>query len=306
MYASRFIIGLYIPSVTDNNFKTDIKNIGGRKMSAYYASFIIELSGKQKDMQKVFPIIKEKLPYDEIEEDEEIVVSRTSELIYCEDIAKQLALPMMKAAPTLKFSINGVTDTSESAGEYQDFRIEYANSKLNVFYSSWYISMFAANYFDDYEEFCEEYCDENEKPLYTEAQFEKFAEEEWNLVEDCNLPMLQVPLTYSYDPFTDERKMIVESKCCDGLTFVATGRMNTFKNRDAFAQYVAMLGGKVSNSVTPKTNYLVNNDADSSSSKNKKAYELNIPILTEEAFVEKFGSPVYATYDFSDADDWDW
>lgn len=72
-------------------------------------------------------------------------------------------------------------------------------------------------------------------------------------------------------------------------TFVITGAVHRFKNRDAFKAYVEARGGKVAGSVSRKTNYLVNNDAESSSSKNKKAKELGIPILTEDAFIEKFG-----------------
>lgn len=76
---------------------------------------------------------------------------------------------------------------------------------------------------------------------------------------------------------------------CEGLTFVITGDVHQFKNRDDFKAYVEAAGGKVTGSVTSKTNYLVNNDATSTSSKNRKAKELGIPILTEDEFVEQFG-----------------
>ena len=75
---------------------------------------------------------------------------------------------------------------------------------------------------------------------------------------------------------------------CDGLTFVITGDVHYFKNRDAFKTYVESAGGKVTGSVTSKTTYLVNNDAASTSSKNKKAKELGIEILTEDEFVARF------------------
>ena len=76
---------------------------------------------------------------------------------------------------------------------------------------------------------------------------------------------------------------------CDGLTFVITGDVHIFKNRDAFKAYVEANGGKVAGSVSKKTNFLVNNDVTSTSSKNMKARELNIPILSEEDFVAQFG-----------------
>ena len=69
-----------------------------------------------------------------------------------------------------------------------------------------------------------------------------------------------------------------------GKTFVITGKVTTFQNRDAFKEYVERLGGKVSGSVSAKTDYLVNNDVASTSGKNKKAHELGIPIISEEDF----------------------
>ena len=76
---------------------------------------------------------------------------------------------------------------------------------------------------------------------------------------------------------------------CEGLTFVITGDVHLFKNRDEFKTYVERTGGKVTGSVTSKTNYLVNNDINSASSKNKKAKDLGIPIISEDEFVEQFG-----------------
>ena len=75
---------------------------------------------------------------------------------------------------------------------------------------------------------------------------------------------------------------------CAGLTFVITGDVHRFKNRDEFKAYVEANGGKVAGSVSKKTNFLVNNDVTSTSSKNMKARELGIPILSEDDFVEKF------------------
>lgn len=79
-----------------------------------------------------------------------------------------------------------------------------------------------------------------------------------------------------------------EGKCA-GLTFVITGDVHYYKNRDEFKAYVESAGGKVTGSVTSKTDYLVNNDTSSNSSKNRKAKELNIPVISEDEFVERFG-----------------
>ena len=76
---------------------------------------------------------------------------------------------------------------------------------------------------------------------------------------------------------------------CVGQTFVITGDVHQFKNRNEFKAYVEAQGGKVTGSVSKKTTYLVNNDLESASSKNKKAKELGIPIISEDTFVEMFG-----------------
>lgn len=76
---------------------------------------------------------------------------------------------------------------------------------------------------------------------------------------------------------------------CSGLTFVITGDVHHFKNRDAFKTFVESEGGKVAGSVSGKTNYLVNNDVESASSKNKKAKSLGVPIISEDRFLEMFG-----------------
>ena len=70
----------------------------------------------------------------------------------------------------------------------------------------------------------------------------------------------------------------------EGMNFVITGSLVHFGNRSETKELIESLGGKVTGSVTKKTNYLINNDIQSNSSKNKKARELGIPILSEEDF----------------------
>ena len=74
----------------------------------------------------------------------------------------------------------------------------------------------------------------------------------------------------------------------EGLNFVVTGSVNHFANRNEVKEYIEQRGGKVTGSVTSKTNYLINNDIMSNSSKNKKAKELGIEIITEEQFIERW------------------
>lgn len=70
-----------------------------------------------------------------------------------------------------------------------------------------------------------------------------------------------------------------------GVNFVITGSVEHFANRGEVKELIESLGGKVTGSVTSKTNYLINNDVTSTSSKNKKANELGIPIISEEMFL---------------------
>ena len=75
----------------------------------------------------------------------------------------------------------------------------------------------------------------------------------------------------------------------EGMNFVITGSVEHFANRNEVKTVIEARGGKVTGSVTSKTNYLINNDTTSNSSKNKKAKELNIPIISEEDFLQMLG-----------------
>ena len=79
-----------------------------------------------------------------------------------------------------------------------------------------------------------------------------------------------------------------ENQNLAGLSFVVTGTLNSFENRNALKEEIEKRGGKVTGSVTSRTECLINNDVTSSSSKNKKAKELNVPILSEEDFLQKY------------------
>lgn len=72
----------------------------------------------------------------------------------------------------------------------------------------------------------------------------------------------------------------------DGMVFVITGSVDHFENRKALQEVIEAHGGKVTGSVTSKTTYLINNDTTSNSSKNKKAKELEVPIISEEDFIK--------------------
>lgn len=78
----------------------------------------------------------------------------------------------------------------------------------------------------------------------------------------------------------------VKSVKFDSINFVITGKLTNFKNRQELVDKIEAEGGKVQSAVSAKTNYLINNDVNSTSSKNKRAKELNVPIITEEEFME--------------------
>ena len=85
---------------------------------------------------------------------------------------------------------------------------------------------------------------------------------------------------------TIPKETVTKQLIFEGVNFVITGSVKHFANRGEVKELIESLGGKVTGSVTSKTNYLINNDVTSTSSKNKKANELGIPIISEETFLE--------------------
>ena len=88
---------------------------------------------------------------------------------------------------------------------------------------------------------------------------------------------------------TEKKEEVETEQILEGKTFVDTGSLNHFDNRKQLKEEIEQMGGKVTGSVSKKTDYLINNDKMSQSSKNKKAMELDIPILSEEDFLELIG-----------------
>ncbi len=86
----------------------------------------------------------------------------------------------------------------------------------------------------------------------------------------------------------DEAEQAPQGDRCQGKTFVITGDVHHYKNRNELKAYIEGQGGKVTGSVSKSTDYLINNDATSASTKNRKAQQLGIPVITESQFVELF------------------
>lgn len=104
-------------------------------------------------------------------------------------------------------------------------------------------------------------------------------------------------LNYNYTDIDNVVKMITfkkpeqverQEKSLNDIIIVITGKLNKFKNRDALKIEIEKRGGKVVGSISGKTNYLINNDTESTSAKNKTAKEKGIPIISEEDFIKKF------------------
>lgn len=108
--------------------------------------------------------------------------------------------------------------------------------------------------------------------------------------------MIQTLLDYDFteadsifEKYIEEMRPVASisgSKKLEGKTFVITGKLKKFKNRNEIKSTIEKEDGKVTDSVSSKTSYLINNDVESTSSKNLKAKQLNIPIITEDEFLQ--------------------
>ena len=97
-------------------------------------------------------------------------------------------------------------------------------------------------------------------------------------------------LDYIVENYLNIKEDIKEKyeKKLQNLVFCVTGKVNIWKNRDELSAFIESLGGKVTGSVSKNTNYLINNDVNSTSAKNNKAKELGIPIISEQTFMDSF------------------
>lgn len=93
---------------------------------------------------------------------------------------------------------------------------------------------------------------------------------------------------YLYLTIPEAKEEEKTAKSLEGITVVITGKLMHYKNRAALQQAIEKAGGKVVGSVSKNTNYLINNDNTSTSNKNLTAQKLNVPIITEEEFINKF------------------
>ena len=140
-----------------------------------------------------------------------------------------------------------------------------------------------SKYFNgNFDKFCKECC-LNQFDFTVLDDFGESMNDSINYYIEKNVVMIG---NLAKEMYFEKPKIVSGSSSLDGKTFVITGSLNHFANRDEAKEKIESLGGKVSGSVSAKTSYLVNNDVESASGKNKKAKELNIPIISEEELIK--------------------
>lgn len=132
-----------------------------------YSYYTINLVGTEEEIKKATAVLAVVFDDESLFGKDFIEIEATYQFVWVQDVA-QLAELMAKNAPTISsFTISGIVDTSECAGEYRNFLIKYENGSLSVQSSCWYLILHADD-FDDYDEFCEVY------EGYSEEEYEEF------------------------------------------------------------------------------------------------------------------------------------
>lgn len=178
-------------------------------------------------------------------------------------------------------SVNKIIDAIEKA----------KNCTLESFISSLGIPLIGNNvakdlvkHIDNYEDFRNKVNDK-----WSFSTIENFGEAKENSI--LNFDYSEADKIYKYlniskQENTSNNTKEIANTNLTGMTFVITGKLKLFTNRDTIKNFIEQHGGKVTGSVSRKTTYLINNDKESTSTKNKTAIEYQIPIITEEEFMK--------------------
>ena len=132
--------------------------------------------------------------------------------------------------------------------------------------------------------FADYFADEEHRDLFRRLLLEVEIPKEEITEDSRKFAGVNFVITGSVNHFANRAE--VNSRKFAGVNFVITGSVNHFANRAEVKEEIEKRGGKVTGSVTSKTNYLINNDVESTSSKNRKARELGVPIISEEEFLD--------------------
>jgi DNA ligase (NAD+) len=177
-----------------------------------------------------------------------------------------------------KKSVENILEAIEAAKE----------TDLTSFISSLGISLIGPNVakdltkkFNSYESFREAI-----KNNFDFGQLNGFAENKTKALLEFNYE--EADKIFKLLNIKKKEKEEVREQTLEGKTIVVTGKLNQFKNRNELQDKIVSLGGKLSNNISNKTFCLINNDTFSTSNKNKFAKDINIPILTEKEFIEKY------------------
>lgn len=143
------------------------------------------------------------------------------------------------------------------------------------------VSKELVKHIDSYEEFRQ-----MAEEKFDFSVYDGFAESKTSAIWNFNFT--EADKVYPYLYFKKEEKTVESNMSCENLKVVITGKLKQFKNRDAFKACIEEHGGKVVDSVSKNTSYLINNDTESSSTKNQSAKKLGIPIVSEQEFIDMF------------------
>lgn len=178
------------------------------------------------------------------------------------------------------FGQKSVDNILNAIEEAKTTTIEAFISSLGIPLIGKVVAVDLMKHFKDYHEFREAV---NNK--FDFSKFENFAESKTEALWNYNYTEAdEIFKLLIFNP--KEEKVYGET--CANLKFVITGKLTKFKNRNEFKELIETNGGKVIDSVSKNTSYLINNDITSTSGKNKEAQKLGIPIISEEEFFEKF------------------
>lgn len=136
-----------------------------------HTSYNISINGSDAAIAAIGAVLTAAITDEEFDVGATIHIEETYDCVFDDDVI-ELAKAMAKAAPDAAFVMDGVIDTSESAGEYMDFRIELMGGKLTAAFSDWYLED-CMDCFEDYEDFCDcvMECTEEEYDRYKTYDF---------------------------------------------------------------------------------------------------------------------------------------
>lgn len=177
-------------------------------------------------------------------------------------------------------SVNNILSAIE---ESKNCKLENFISALGIPLIGKTVSKELVKYFDNYEDFRNK-VDNN----YDFADIDGFGPAMDKAIHEYDFSSADF-IYYTFLNIEKPKEEVIEGgSSLENMTFVITGKLKSFKNRDELKAAIESKGGKVAGSVSKNTNYLINNDNLSTTAKNKKAQELGIPIITEETFKQKF------------------